>query len=146
MVLKNIQHLSPYGPAVQVDTTVRSAFVASCDGLLIQFVDIGAGFPARPGPYCAQCSVTSGIMLARNLEAVDRVAQCRRGCCDDAGRKYVGYEARLRHSGSLRGAPLHLRPVVGILQSFHVRHHHSLTSDIHHSYSVTYISPWMLLG
>ena len=103
MVLKNIQHPSPYWPAVQVDTTVRSAFVASCDGLLIQFVDIGAGFPARPGPHCAQCSVTSGIMLARNLKAVDRVTQCRRGCCDDAGRKYVGYEARLGRSGSLRG-------------------------------------------
>ena len=71
MVLENIQYPSPCGPAAQVDTTVRSAFVASCDHLLTTFVDIGVGFPAHPGPHCAQCSVTSGIMLAWNFEAAD---------------------------------------------------------------------------
>ena len=58
----------------------------------------------------------------------------------------MGYEVGSGRSASVRGVLLHLRPVVGILQSFRVRRHRSLTSEIHHSYSIMYISPWMLLG
>lgn len=70
MVLESIRPPSPCGPAAQADNIVRSA---SVECLLIQFVDIGAGFPTRPGLHGAQSSVTSSIALARNFEAVNNV-------------------------------------------------------------------------
>ena len=71
MVLKNVQYSSPCGLAAQVDTTVRSAFVALYDHLLIQFVDIDAGFPACSS-MATQCLLTSGT-LTWNFKAADSV-------------------------------------------------------------------------
>ena len=78
VVLKNIQHPSPRGPAAQIDTTVRSAFVASCDHLLIQFIDIGAGFLLVQTRLA--CSVRPRLALRSRGTSNLRTA-CRRGCC-----------------------------------------------------------------
>ena len=46
---------------------------------------------------------------------------------DDAEHDHVNYGVGFGRSASVRGAPLHLLPVVGILQSFRVRRHFFLT-------------------
>lgn len=65
---------------------------------------------------------------------------------DDAEHDHVKYGVGFGRSASVRGAPLHLQPGVGILQCFHVRRHLTLNSETYYSYSITYISPWILLG
>ena len=65
---------------------------------------------------------------------------------DDAEHEHVEYGVGFGRLTSVRGLPLHLRPVVGILQSCRVCRHRNFTSEIRHSYSITYISRWILLG
>ena len=85
------------------------------------FVDIGVGFrPRRPGPHDAQCSVTSSIIFACNLEDANSV----QACCYHKQRRTrdVGYDSRTSLSAR-RASPSSTwgwPAVVIILQSFHV--------------------------
>lgn len=135
---KSIRSPSPCGLAAQVDSTMRSCIHRVVS--LFSFVDIGAGFPARPGPHGATCSVKSGFeALAWNFEAADnaqawllsqRVPYASTWGTMWDWDAWPWREGRASPSSTCGG-------LLRVLLSIRVRRHHSLTSEIHRAYSIT---------
>ena len=119
MVLKNIRPPNLCWPADQVYTTVRSAFVVSCDHLLIQFDRF---LYSSRSAWSAMSGHVWNYARAELRGCGQRVGVVP--ITDGAGCEHLGHDVRLGRSAEMRGAPLHLRPVAGcycILQSFPFR-------------------------